>query len=274
MAKRMYYGGTVLTMEDILYAQALLVEDGVIRAVGSEAEVRAAAGRDCEMVDLKGHTLMPAFIDAHSHFSGCANALLQVPLGEAVSFDEIEERIAAFIRDNHISKGQWVAAQGFDHNVLREKRPPRREVLDRAAPDNPVIMAHQSGHTGVLNTLALERLGITPDTPVPEGGMMEVADGKVTGYMEETAFLNCQSRVPMPAPEDLMGAYLRAGRLCAAWRHHGAGRDDDTGDGTAVQAAVRGGPAEAGRGGISGYHTGGRHANGAVRTHRTVQRPF
>lgn len=197
-------------MEDILYAQALLVEDGVIRAVGSEAEVRAAAGRDCEMVDLKGHTLMPAFIDAHSHFSGCANALLQVPLGEAVSFDEIEERIAAFIRDNHISKGQWVAAQGFDHNVLREKRPPRREVLDRAAPDNPVIMAHQSGHTGVLNTLALERLGITPDTPVPEGGMMEVADGKVTGYMEETAFLNCQSRVPMPAPEDLMGAYLRA----------------------------------------------------------------
>lgn len=210
MAKRMYYGGTVLTMEDILYAQALLVEDGVIRAVGSEAEVRAAAGRDCEMVDLKGHTLMPAFIDAHSHFSGCANSLLQVPLGEAVSFDEIEERIAAFIRDNHISKGQWVAAQGFDHNVLREKRPPRREVLDRAAPDNPVIMAHQSGHTGVLNTLALERLGITPDTPVPEGGMMEVADGKVTGYMEETAFLNCQSRVPMPAPEDLMGAYLRA----------------------------------------------------------------
>ncbi len=53
MAKRMYYGGTVLTMEDILYAQALLVEDGVIRAVGSEAEVRAAAGRDCEMVDLR-----------------------------------------------------------------------------------------------------------------------------------------------------------------------------------------------------------------------------
>ena len=87
MAKRMYYGGTVLTMEDILYAQALLVEDGVIRAVGSEAEVRAAAGRDCEMVDLKGHTLMPAFIDAHSHFSGCANALLQVPLG--VSTGEI-----------------------------------------------------------------------------------------------------------------------------------------------------------------------------------------
>lgn len=210
MAKRMYHGGTVLTMENALYAQALLVEDGVIRAVGSEAEVRAAAGRDFETVDLNGHTLMPAFIDAHSHFSGCANALLQVPLGEAASFAEIEERIAAFIRDNHIPKGQWVVAQGFDHNNLKEKRPPRREVLDRAAPDNPVIIAHQSGHTGVLNTLALERLEITSDTPVPEGGKIEVADGRVTGYMEETAFLNCQSRTPMPAPEDLMGAYLRA----------------------------------------------------------------
>lgn len=206
----MYYGGTVLTMEDSLYAQALLVENGVIRAVGNEAEVRTAAGRDCEAIDLKGHTLMPAFIDAHSHFSGCANALLQVPLEGAASFKEIEERIARFIRDNHIPKGQWVAAQGFDHNDLREKRPPRRDVLDRAAPDNPVVMAHQSGHTGVLNTLALDRLGITPDTPVPEGGVMEVADGKVTGYMEETAFLNCQSRVPLPAQEELMGAYLRA----------------------------------------------------------------
>lgn len=79
LAKRMYYGGTVLTMEDILYAQALLVEDGVIRAVGSEAEVRAAAGRDCEMVDLKGHTLMPAFIDAHSHFPAVPTHFCRCP---------------------------------------------------------------------------------------------------------------------------------------------------------------------------------------------------
>ncbi len=153
---------------------------------------------------------MPAFIDAHSHFSGCANALLQVPLGEAVSFDEIEERIAAFIRDNHISKGQWVAAQGFDHNVLREKRPPRREVLDRAAPDNPVIMAHQSGHTGVLNTLALERLGNHAGYTCA-GGRHDGGRGrKGDGLHGRDRFLNCQSRVPMPAPEDLMGAYLRA----------------------------------------------------------------
>lgn len=72
LAKRMYYGGTVLTMEDILYAQALLVEDGVSAPWEARQRCARAAGRDCEMVDLKGHTLMPAFIDAHSHFSGCA----------------------------------------------------------------------------------------------------------------------------------------------------------------------------------------------------------
>lgn len=217
MSKRLYHNGTVITMEEPLYAQALLEENGKICAVGSEEEVRAAAGDNYEEIDLNGHTLMPSFIDPHSHFSGCAHATLQVALGDAKNFHDIETKIADFIRVNEIPKGQWVAAQGYDHNNLEEKRSPRRDVLDRAAPENPVVMMHQSGHMGTLNTMALKELGITAESPVPEGGVMEIVDGEVTGYMEESAFLACQNRLPSPAPEDMLKAFQTAQKVYASY---------------------------------------------------------
>lgn len=217
MAKRFYHNGTIITMEEPLYAQALLEENGRICAVGREEEVRAAAGTDYEEIDLNGHTLMPSFIDPHSHFSGCAHATLQVALGDAKNFHDIETKIAEFIRVNQIPKGRWVVAQGYDHNNLQEKDSPRKDLLDRAAPENPVAMMHQSGHVGTLNSLALKELNITSKTPVPEGGVMEIVNGEVTGYMEETAFLACQERLPSPAPEDMMRAFQSAQQLYASY---------------------------------------------------------
>lgn len=70
---------------------------------------------------------MPAFLDAHSHFSAVANAQLQAPLDEAYSFSDIEERIRAFISENHVKPGEWVIAKGYDHNQLAEKNIRRRK---------------------------------------------------------------------------------------------------------------------------------------------------
>lgn len=210
--RAIYYNGTILTMEEPLYADALLVENGRICAVGAEAAVRRSAQeRDtgnghCEEVDLRGHTLMPAFIDSHGHFMGYANSLLQAPMEEASSFSDIVEGIKHFIQNRGCAPGEWVFAKGYDHNNLIEKRPPDREVLDRAAPQNPLVLQHQSGHTGVLNTLALELLGITPQTPSPEGGKIEVVDGRLTGYLEENAFIQYQQKIPMSTVEQLARA--------------------------------------------------------------------
>lgn len=209
MAKILFEHGTILTMEEELYAEAVLVEDGIIKAVGTvdsmdEEELEAA-----ERVDLKGRTLMPAFIDAHGHFSAYANALLQVPLEQAVSFREIQERIRAFIQENKIPKGQWVAAKGYDHNQLEEGIYPDKSVLDAVSPENPLILQHRSGHVGVFNTAALDLMGITGDTKAPEGGVIEKQDGQPTGYMEEAAFLHYQKQVPVPSFPALAEAYDR-----------------------------------------------------------------
>ncbi len=218
MSGTLYYNGTVITMEEPFCAQAVLEEDGVIRAVGTLEEVRAAAaGKEPRLADLQGHTLMPAFIDPHSHFTACANATVQADLGEAGNFADIIRIIREFIRRENIPAGQWVKASGYDHNRLEEGAHPDRSVLDQAAPDNPLLVQHQSGHMGAFNTQALKWLGVDAGTRPPEGGIIAVKDGEPTGYMEETAFLQYIQKAPMPSPEEFLNAYRKAQRLYASY---------------------------------------------------------
>ena len=79
---KVVYVGRILTLEEPLYAEAMLVEDGVISALGSKKEVLEQAGKQAQVVELGNNVLMPAFIDAHSHFAACANGMFQVPLEE------------------------------------------------------------------------------------------------------------------------------------------------------------------------------------------------
>ncbi|MEG0935350.1 MAG: amidohydrolase [Clostridia bacterium] len=208
---RKIFFGTVITMEEALYQQAVLVEDGVIVKVGDQAALQGIAP-DAEMIDLAGGVLLPAFIDAHGHFSSYANAQMQATLEGADCLDEIARRIAAFMEANQVKKGDWVVAKGYDHNALGEKRHPDRALLDRVAPDNPLILQHQSGHCGVLNSRALDALQISLDTPAPAGGVIGRADGQLTGYMEEDAYIACIKRVPMAKMSDMLAAYEKAQR--------------------------------------------------------------
>lgn len=201
--KTLYINGTIVTMNPAApAADSLTAEDGRILALG-----RPASTADMQVVDLKGRTLLPAFLDAHGHFSGYANAQLQVPLEEAACFDDIVIRLKDYIEEHDIPKGQWILGKGYDHNSLRERKHPTAQVLDQAAPNHPVMLIHQSNHMGVINTEALRRLDITADTPSPSGGLIAKENGQPTGYLEENAFVQFQSQIPMPSMADLMAAY-------------------------------------------------------------------
>ncbi len=210
-----FYGGTILTMENHLYAQAVLIEDGRIRAVGTEAELRSLAP-DAELYHLEGRTMLPAFLDPHSHFTGTANSFLQLSLEEVACLEELEEKIGKFIVDNHILPGEWVLCKGYDQNNLPDRMHPPLALLDRCAPENPMVLQHQSGHMGVFNSMALQMLGVTLETPAPEGGLIEKRDGRLTGYMEENAFVSYLQKTPMPDLPTLLDAYERAQNLYAS----------------------------------------------------------
>lgn len=234
MNRTIYYNGTILTMEEENpRANAVVVENGRIVSTKAAVSVSQIEGYDApadslcpvkrqpdirtkagaagpdrtRFVDLKGAVMLPAFLDPHSHFSGYAMAQLQIPLEEAISFEEIIGKIRSYIAQKQLSSGVWVVAKGYDHNNLAEHTHPTAKMLDQAAPDNPLVIVHQSGHMGVFNTAALRLLGITAETPCPSGGLITIENGVPTGYMEENAFVFYQKKVPMSSPEDLVRAY-------------------------------------------------------------------
>ena len=218
MSQTLYFGGPIVTMERELYVQALLTEGERILYAGSLHGAEERAEGTVRRVDLKGRALLPAFVDAHSHLTAYANTFLQAGLGECAGWEELGRRLSAFAAREGLAPGEWVRGEGYDHNELAEGRHPARQLLDAACPGHPVMIQHRSGHVGVFNTLALERLGVNEETPCPPGGRMERGpDGKLTGYMEENAFLQLQKRVPLPDTEDLLAAYDKAQRSYASY---------------------------------------------------------
>lgn len=214
--KTLFYGGNILTMGESMYAEAVLVENGKIKALGKKEELMCC-GEGCEEIDLHGATLMPGFIDAHSHFFQVAASLLQVSVEGANSVCEIRRRIQDFASMNKIEPGQWVVARDYDNNIMPELKNPTIAELDSFTPDNPLVIHHKSGHMGLLNSRGLKALGITTDTPTPEGGRIEIVDGKLTGYLEENAFIEYIKKIPMPGPQQLLNAFVGAQKKYASY---------------------------------------------------------
>lgn len=215
--QKLYFNGDILTLEENLYEEAVLIKDGKIHKVGKKEDLLKEAGEDVELIDLEGKTLMPSFIDPHSHFSGYASSFTQVDLTEATSFEEIGDAIKRFIDKNNIPEGKWIQANGYDQNYLEEKIHPTKELLDKVSPNNPIVAKHKSGHMGVLNSRGIKDLGITMDTKSPEGGVIEKKDGQVTGYLEESAFVQYVQEIPLVSNEEFMETLIKAQNAYAGY---------------------------------------------------------
>lgn len=185
--KKLYFGGDILTMdEENPVAEALLTEDGKILALGSLTEFASFEG---ERVDLKGKTLMPAFVDGHSHLiSTGMNLTKYCELRGAESVEEILERAAAFRREKGLDPMEPLTCKGYDPAIMKEGRHPTAAELDRLG-GGPVACIHISGHVASYNTVAMERAGVfEKGYTCPAGGFAARDEaGKLTGYFEETA---------------------------------------------------------------------------------------
>ena len=206
METTLYFGGPIVTLEEPRYAQALVERGGRIAYVGDREEAERLAGPGARRVDLEGRALLPAFVDPHSHLLACAYARLQVPLGECAGWGEIADRLSRHVQERGVPPGAWVKGTGYDQNALAEGAAPDRFCLDRACPHNPVVIQHASGHAGVFNTLALERLGALNE----DCGLERDGRGELTGRGEENPFLDLLGRIPMDGLEDVLRAFQGA----------------------------------------------------------------
>lgn len=182
MADLILHNGQVLTVDKrFAVASAVVVRGDRIVAVGGEGLLKRFAARD--VVDLKGRTLMPGFIDTHLHPAPIKPS--DIAVASATSMAQVQ----AMLRDKAraLGPGQWITGYGWQEANLAEKRNITRADLDAAVPDNPVLLVRAGSHSAVANSLALKLAGIDRNTPDPAGGLIEHdASGEPNGIIRES----------------------------------------------------------------------------------------
>lgn len=216
-ADTIYFNGNVITIDDKKpYAEAIATKDGLILAVGSSKYIKKLEGPNTNVRDLKANTILPGFIDAHSHFAGVGTQsivanLLPAPDGSVNTIADLQAMLRDFIKESPIVKNyNVVIGFNYDDSQLKEKRHPNRHDLDAVTTELPIVVMHQSGHLGAYNTKALELMGINSETQDPPGGVIErEADGKTpSGVMQENAhFMIFYKLIPDFTREDLVELY-------------------------------------------------------------------
>src|SRR5450432_4075881 len=167
-------------------AQAVAIANGRFAAVGSNDDIRALATAATRTIDLGGKTVVPGFIDSHSHLASSGVRHLREIDADLRSISEIKDAVRK--RAATTPKGQWIYGFKYDDTKTREGRKLTYHDLDEAAPDHPVSIEHRGGHTAFVNSLALQKADINEKTPDPAGGQIgRDSAGKLTGELRETA---------------------------------------------------------------------------------------
>ena len=219
-----YYGGDIITMagDTPEYAEALVINDGKIVFVGASDEAMNVAGKGHKMINLKGKTLLPGLIDGHAHFSSFATQaigaqILPSPDAKADDIPKLIEILKEWNTPENRALTGWIFGMGFDDSVLKEKRFPTKEDLDKVSTETPIMIIHISGHFASLNSKALELLDITTNTKNPEGGIIRRMPNSTepNGVLEELAGIPLYAKALTPASEEALMKFMQAGQEMA-----------------------------------------------------------
>ena len=210
--------------------QALAIRDGRIVFAGPERGARALAGSGTRVLEFPGRTVLPGLVDAHGHLLGLGQALSQVDLVGARSYDEVVKRVAT--RAKTAAPGEWILGQGWDQNDWGDTRFPTHEALSRAVPGHPVVLTRVDGHALLANAKAMAAAGVTPATRDPDGGrILRLKGGAPSGvFVDNAQTLMYRAMPPMTRDQEkqaLTAAVAEANRwgLVAV---HDAGEPEST----------------------------------------------
>jgi len=196
-------------------AEAVAVEEGLFSAVGSNAEIRALAGPATRIIDAGGRLATPGLIETHVHLGSTLPSAPLPMLGLPFPGPTAEEAIAA-VAAAAKSPGDWISAW-IGPLVARDQRN-WRLALDAVAPDRPVLLRGFWGHTAIVNSAALQRIGITEDVADPIGGQWgRDANGRLNGRADEGASPVPEIRATPNDPAKLALAFHAAAQRYARW---------------------------------------------------------
>jgi len=181
------YNGNIFTVNPKEpTAEAVAIAGGRLIAVGNNTDILKMATASTKKIDLGYKTVLPGFIDAHTHPASSALMHLKMVDCDLRSIRDIKEAIRQ--RAAITPKGNWVLGFKYDDTKTNEGRKINSADLDEAAPEHPVMISHRGGHTTYCNSLAFKMANVNESTPNPQGGEFEKSsDGKLTGCVKEKA---------------------------------------------------------------------------------------
>lgn len=216
VADTILVNGKVMTVDaKNSITEAIAIKGDKILSCADDATIRALSGSDTEVIDLKGRTVTPGFIDPHIHFRvwGLQNVYYTPFMPPDVKdIASLQYTLRDVLKGRQ--SGEWI--MGY-YLGLSDKMIPTKEDLDPVSKDNPVFIMHIGGHWGTANSVAMKIAGVTASTPSPEGGIIEKANGEPTGVFYNHRAMDILRRFAPPIGIDVVKrAILETQKVFAA----------------------------------------------------------
>ena len=187
------------------FIEAFAVDGSTIVATGS-TNMLIQRYPDATIVDLKHRFVTAGFNDSHMHVLNYGYGLASFQLAEHTqSLKALQQYVADEIHRRQIPSGRWVRGRGWNHDFFEDgHRFPTRYDLDQISTDHPICLVRACGHACVVNSLALELIHVTKDTPQPQGGAFDVDEhGEPLGIFRENGLDMVYQALPKPSIDEL-----------------------------------------------------------------------
>jgi predicted amidohydrolase YtcJ len=199
MTDLILFNANIITMDPkVKKAELVAVQNNRIQALAGNSELKNLRHSHTQVIDCGGRTLLPGFCDTHFHLLSSVVSAVTLDVSwraKVHSIADLQNRIREFSKN--ANPGTWIRAAGYNEFNLADRRHPTRRDLDRATRNHPIKLTHQTRHAHVLNTLALDQVGISSTTPDPPGALIDrsIETGDPTGLLFEMSHFLSQ-RVP------------------------------------------------------------------------------
>ncbi len=185
-------------------AEAIAAKHHRIVFVGSNTDAKKFHAK--QVVDLAGKTVVPGLTDSHCHIFGIGEREMRLNLEGTNTREDflskVKERVA------QTARGKWIEGRGWIETFWKPPSFPRREELDKIAPDNPIYLTRADGHASVVNSAALKLAKIDNHTPDPFGGQILKTNGEPNGMLLDNAQDLVAKNIPPPSEAEREQAFL------------------------------------------------------------------
>ncbi|TNE43219.1 MAG: amidohydrolase [Deltaproteobacteria bacterium] len=208
----------VITVDPSLpRAQAVAVRGGRILAVGSNASIQKYIRAKTKVLDLKGATVVPGWIEGHGHLTGLGMSRMRLNLSEAKSAEDVIRMVQQRVKQ--LPPGTWIVGRGWDQNKWPSQRFPHHSKLSTISPKHPVYLSRVDGHAAWVNQKAMTLAGIHSKSKAPKGGaILKDGKGQPTGILVDAAMGPVYKQIPPPSR-----AYRKKAMELAIQESHAAG---------------------------------------------------